>query len=84
MMCLLASCKKKYEKKYLFASFKSIKKEVGSGDESGSPDPLFTGIRIRIKMSWIPNTAYGYIQAKLKKPFIKNAPEYLFICNMKR
>jgi hypothetical protein len=45
MMCLLASYKKNMKKKkYLFASLKSIKKEVGSGDGSGSishrdPDP---------------------------------------------
>jgi hypothetical protein len=55
VMCQWASCNKKYEKKYFFATWKSLKKWVGSGIEIllRGTDP---GIRIRTKMSRIPNT----------------------------
>jgi hypothetical protein len=67
MMCLLASYKKKNMKKLIFfASLKSMKKEVGSGvgsvagsrHGSGSIRGTNPGIRIRTKMSRIPNTAF--------------------------
>ncbi len=52
-MCLLASNKKKVRKKFLLSSLKSWRKK---SDPELGPDP---GIRIRIKMSRIPNTAYS-------------------------
>ncbi len=52
-MCMRVSYKrKKYENKF-FASLKSLKKGVGSGF---GPISQSMGIRIRTKMSWIPNT----------------------------
>jgi hypothetical protein len=61
MMCLLASYEKNMIKSNIyFATFKSIKKSVGSDPE---PDPLVRGtdpgirIRIHTEMSQIPNTA---------------------------
>ncbi len=54
-MCLWVTYKKKYEKKYFFASLKSLKKGVFPELD---PDPLVRGtdlqIWIRTKMSRIP------------------------------
>ncbi len=59
-MCPRESYKKKKFKKYkqFFASLKSLKKGVGFGSVSqrGGLDPR---IRIRTKMSQIPNTGLG-------------------------
>ncbi len=60
IMCLWASYKEKYEEKNIcFASLKSVKKGVGSGVGSGAgsiSQRYESGIRIRTKMSCIPNT----------------------------
>ncbi len=55
-MCLLVSYKKKYEKKYFFLHWRK------KSDPELDPDPLVRGkdprIRIRTKMSRIPNTGF--------------------------
>jgi hypothetical protein len=62
------------KKKNLFATLQSVKKGVGSGVGSGSgsgtdQDPFVRcmdpGIRIRTKMSQIPNTVLGKVGVKM-------------------
>jgi hypothetical protein len=57
-MCLLGTInyKKKYLKKFFFASFKSLKKGVGDPDPGLSVRGTDPGIQIRTKMSQIPNS----------------------------
>jgi hypothetical protein len=62
MMCLWASYKK--EKKIFFvASLKSMKKESDPDRLVRGADP---GIRIRTKMSRIPNTEVFYLEQKIR------------------
>jgi hypothetical protein len=71
-MCLWVSYRKKYEKNIFFASLKSLKKGVRSGVGSPDPDRLVRGsdpgirIRIRTKMSQIPNTAKLFCKNTLR------------------
>ncbi len=52
MMCLWASYAKKYEKKFVLASLKTMKKRKESDPEldpdlDQNPDPLVRGVKIR-------------------------------------
>ncbi len=81
-MCLRVSDRKEYEGKkyYYFASLKSLKNRVGSGSILvRGTDP---GIRIRTKMSLIPNTAIMLYAHRSMKGLCfrtrkKNIPESL-------
>jgi hypothetical protein len=57
IMCPRASCKEKYEKITFFCILKSLKKGVRSGSVNQRGTDL--RIRIRTKMSGIPNTGFN-------------------------
>jgi hypothetical protein len=77
--CLWVSYKEKYGKKLiLFATVKSLKKGIGSGVD---PDPLVRGadtrIRIRTKMSRIPNNSAN-IRKKIRVKRPSNANKVIY------
>jgi hypothetical protein len=76
-MCLWVSYCKKYEKIFFFASFKSLKKCVGSELDPDQLDEIQVWIRIRTKMSRIPQHCW---KLKLTGPLSRRHLKKKFFC----